>query len=69
MKNKELVQKNISLSFDFIEQIIDNPELLVKIPEGSVITFVNEPNVLVEKQFSKILNKKYVRVKRHFEIL
>lgn len=69
MKNKEQVQKNISLTFDFIEQIIDNPELLEKIPEGSVVTFVNEPNVLIEKQSTIIPNKKYVRVKRHFEIL
>lgn len=69
MKNKEQIQKNISLTFDFIEQIIDNPELLEKIPEGSVVTFVNEPNVLIEKQSTRIPNKKYVRVKRHFEIL
>jgi hypothetical protein len=69
MTNKEQIQRDIAVAFDFVEQIIDNPELTDKIPEGSVITFVDEENTKKERQTSKFPQKKYVKVKRHFEVL
>ena len=69
MTNKEQIQRDIAVAFDFVEQIIDNPELTDKIPEGSVITFIDEENNKRERHSSKTTQKKYVKVKRHFEIL
>lgn len=69
MTNKEQIQRDIAVAFDFAEQIIDNPELLDKIPEGTSITFLDDENVKPEKTRDKRPEKKYVKVKRHFEIL
>ena len=69
MTNKEQIQREIAVAFDFVEQIINNPELTDKIPEGSVITFIDEENAKTERQTSKFPQKKYVKVKRYFEVL
>jgi len=34
MKKDEIVKKNISLVFDFLRYLIDNPELIEKLPGG-----------------------------------
>ena len=38
MKNKEQIQRDIAVAFDFIEQIIENPDLTEQIPEDSAIS-------------------------------
>jgi hypothetical protein len=35
----------------------------------AVITFIDEENTKIEKRSSKFQQKKYVKVKRHFEVL
>jgi hypothetical protein len=69
MTNKEQIQRDIAVALDFVEQIIDNPGLTEKIPEGSAVTFIDEENTKAERRTSRILKKKYVKVKRHFEVL
>jgi hypothetical protein len=69
MTNKEQIQRDIAVAFDFIEQIIDNPDLTEKIPDGSAISFIDDENKKAEKQTTQIPFKKYVKVKRHFELL
>jgi hypothetical protein len=69
MTNKEQIQRNIAVAFDIVEQIIDHPELIDKIPDGSVVTFIDEENTKSEKSTSKMIQRKYVKVKRHFEVL
>ena len=69
MTNKEQVQRDIAIAFDFVEQIIDNPDLLDKIPDGAEITFLDDENVKLEKVISRDTAMKYVKVKRHFEVL
>jgi hypothetical protein len=69
MTNKEQIQRDIAIAFDFMEQIIHNPEMTDKIPEGAAISFINEGDKRIEKTKIKIPKKKYVRVKRHFEVL
>lgn len=39
MTNREHVKRDIAIAFDFIEQIIDHPDMLDKITEGATITF------------------------------
>jgi hypothetical protein len=69
MTNKEQIQRDIAIAFDFVEQIIDNPDILDKIPEGTTVTFLDGENVKPEKPISQDTAKKYVNVKRHFEVL
>jgi hypothetical protein len=69
MTNKEQIQKDIAIAFDFVEQIIDNPDILDKIPDGAAITFLDSENVKPEKRKNRDTAKKYVKVKRHFEVL
>ena len=68
-KNKKQIQRDIAVAFDFIEQVIDNPDLIEKIPEGSAISFIDDENKKAEKQASQLPSKKYVKVKRHIELL
>ena len=64
MTNKEQIQHDISIAFDFVEQIIDNPDMLDKIPEGTAITFLDGENVKPEKDIKPDTKKKYVKVKK-----
>ncbi len=69
MTNREQTQRDIAIAFDFVEQILDNPDMLDKIPDGASITFLDDENIKLEKSFVKDTAKKYVKVKRHFEVL
>jgi hypothetical protein len=71
MTKKEIVNRNIGLTFDFLRQVIDEPSLLDNVPNGSVLEFV-------EKDFSKETiigsskrrrNKKYLQVRSHFRVI
>jgi len=66
MKNNEQIQKDLAIACDFLEQIIANPSILDKIPYGCSISFLDNENIKPEK---KIKSTKYVKVKRHFEVL
>jgi len=59
----------MAIAFDFVEQIIDNPDMLDKIPEGATITFLDEGNNRTEKNIVREPERMYVKVKRNFEIL
>ncbi|MCX6327707.1 MAG: hypothetical protein NT144_13820 [Bacteroidia bacterium] len=69
MTNKEQIQRDIAIAFDFVEQIIDTPDILDKIPDGTSVTFLDSENVKPEKLISRSTAKKYIKVKRHFEVL
>jgi len=40
MTKNEIVQRSISLSFDFIGHLVKNPDLLESIPEGAEVEFL-----------------------------
>lgn len=70
MTNKETINRNIGLTFDFVKHLIDNPGLIEKLPDNFVLDFA-------EKDFShkepvKPIQKKYksktVRVRNSFEL-
>ena len=70
MTAREKINRNIGLTFDFLRQIVENPGELSKIPNGTVIEFV-------DKDFPKTLKKghrnpkrtKYITVKSKLEII
>ncbi len=69
MTNEEQIKRDVVIAFDFAAQIIGNPDLLDKIPEGASITFLDDENIKTESYPDKTPDKKYVKVKRHFEVL
>jgi hypothetical protein len=67
MTNKELINRNIGLTFDLIRKIIENPELLDRIPDNCYIEFV-EKDFEIRSKFSGE-NYKLFRIKNEIEIL
>ena len=73
MTRKEIVKRNIGLTFDYVNFLIDNIAEVEKLPVNFNVEFI-------EKDFSKtepkqevqtttpLLNKKYIRVKNSFDI-
>ena len=72
MTHKETIERNIGLTFDFVNYLIENKEEIEKLPENFKLEFI-------EKDFSKIEHKqlqtttpnfqnKYVRVKNSFDV-
>ncbi|MCX6280044.1 MAG: hypothetical protein NT004_18425 [Bacteroidetes bacterium] len=68
MTNREKIKKDIVVAFDFVDQLLANPEMLEKIPDGSTIRFLDSEKEIREKKNDKG-KKQYVRVKKHFELL
>jgi len=68
MTNKEVVNRNIGLSFDFMKQIISNPEILEKIDNKSTIEFLQKDYSEREK-IRRTIPDKFIKVKRNFEMI
>jgi len=70
MTNKETVERNIGLSFDFVNHLIDNPNLIENLPENFKLEFIEKdfPNVEKKQQDKESKTKrKLVRVRNSFE--
>jgi hypothetical protein len=66
MTNKEIINRNIGLTFDLIRKIIDKPDLAEKIPDNSVIEFVEKDFEVKKKSYAR--NSKLISVKNEIEI-
>ena len=66
MTNKEIVSRNIGLTFDLIRKIIENPDLADNIPDKSMIEFVEKDFEIRKKGYEK--NSKLIKVKNEIEI-
>lgn len=42
MTKKEYVERNIGMTFDFIRQLIDCPEMIESIPDSTELTFIDK---------------------------
>lgn len=71
MTNKETVERNIGLAFDFVEYLIDNPDTIDTLPDNFNLEFVEKDFPQIEKkgeiELTSNVKKKYVRVKNSFE--
>jgi hypothetical protein len=72
MTNKETVTRNIGLTFDFVNHLIDNPSLLESLPDKFKLNFVesdfnNTSNLESLPKNKKALKEKYVKVRNTFE--
>jgi hypothetical protein len=66
MTNKETVNRDIGLTFDLLRKIIDAPDLANKIPNNSVIEFVEKDFEIKKKTYAK--NSKLIKVQNEIEI-
>lgn len=71
MTKKEIVNRNIGLAFDFIRQAVKDPALLEKIPDGSILEFVEKDFAKKEQsdQGGGKMKKKYLRVESRLEVI
>lgn len=67
MKKEEIVERNLTLTFDFLRQIIRNPKLMDDIPNGAVIDFVQKDIPLLEKRKRARRATLLFKVKNQFE--
>lgn len=68
MTNKETVNRNLGLSFDFVRQIVKNPEMIEEINNNSTIEFLQKDYPEREKT-KRIIADKFIKVKRNFEMI
>jgi len=68
MTNNETVNRNVGLSFDFIRQIVRNPEIIDEIENNSTIEFLQKDYPEREKT-KRIIADKFIKVKRNFEMI
>jgi len=72
MTNKETIKRNIGLTFDFVNYLIDNPSLIEDLPKNFKLEFIEKDfsNIELKKdtQTESNLTKKMVRVRNKFEL-
>ena len=71
MTNQETINRNIGLTFDFLRQVVLEPSILEKIPDGSTLEFVEKDFSQIEKPytFKTKAKRKYMRVKSKLELI
>ena len=42
MTKKELINKNIGMTFDFLRYVVDHPEMINSIPNGAELSFIDK---------------------------
>ena len=74
MTQKETINRNIGLTFDFVNYLIENKEEVEKLPESFELEFLEKDFPKLELKHEKQsatprLNKKQVRVKNSFDVI
>lgn len=61
MTKKEYIEKNIGITFDFIKYLIDHPDVIETIIDGSELGFIDKDMPFRVKE--EIKEEKFVRYK------
>ena len=69
MQNNEKIKRDLAIGLDFVETIIQNPELLDEIPNGTTISFLDRATVKTETKEEQRMKRKFVKVERKFELI
>lgn len=69
MQNKEKIERDLAIGLDFVENILQNPDMLDEIPNGTTISFLDRDMPNIERIKEDSIKRKYVKVKRNFELL
>jgi hypothetical protein len=72
MTNKETIERNIGLTFDYVNFLIDNKEEIEKLPDNFKLEFIEKDFTKIEHKQAQTttpnLQNKYVRVKNSFDV-
>jgi hypothetical protein len=72
MTNKESIERNIGLTFDYVNYLMDNPAEVDKLPAKFKVEFIEKDFPKIEKHEPvkqiPIIKRKYVRVRNSFEM-
>ena len=72
MTNKETVERNIGLTFDFVDYLVDNPSTTDNLPDKFNLEFIEKDFPKIEKKeetgSNSLLKRKYVKVRNTFEL-
>ena len=71
MTNREVINRNLGLTFDFTKYLIDNPTVINKLSGKFTLDFLDKDSVINENKSVNSIrhkNEKLIRVKRTFEI-
>ena len=66
MTKDETIERNITLTFDFLKQIVKNPSIIDGIEDNSLIEFVEKDRPLIETKRTKKPDS-YFKVRHQFE--
>ena len=71
MTNKETTERNIGLTFDFVNYLIDNKSEVEKLPDNFTIEFVEKdfPKLQRKQPVNQVIpdsRKKFVQVRNSF---
>ena len=71
MSDKHQVERDIILTFDFLRYIVDHPEMIEDIPDGSEIEFIGSEIITTESTQAPAQGKNptIITTKRIFELL
>jgi hypothetical protein len=71
MTNKETIERNIGLTFDFVNHLIDNKSDLEKLPDKFTVEFIEKDFPKLQRhhashQATTDTKRKYVKVRNSF---
>ena len=67
MTNKETIERNIGLTFDFVNHLIDNKSDLEKLPNDFTVEFIEKDFPKLQRsQVTADTKRKYVQVRNSF---
>lgn len=69
MTKKEYAERNIGMTFDFIRQIIDHPEIIDTIPDNAELDFIDKNMPIKTKGRGEKRNIVRYKVERVFELV
>ena len=69
MTHKETIKRNIGLTFDFVNYLIDNKSEIEKLPDDFKLTFIEKDFPKRQPQQKENLHERYVSVKNTFAML
>jgi hypothetical protein len=67
MKKDDIIEKNLTLTFDFLHEVIRNPDMINEIPNGTEIEFVQKDIPIIEHRVKATKKPQFYRVKHSFE--
>jgi len=68
MTNKETVNRNIGLPFDFMKQIVNNPKMIENVDNNSIIEFLQK-DYPERETVRQTIPDIFIKVKRNFEMI